>query len=162
MQGHLTASRSLRPFGSGLRDADLRLVVASTDVRYRQTLRAVIVRRSLRGAESFVALAAELVVLNTRANLDVLQAEAHMLDPAGALAMFTAGDVGHLILESEVTHERVMLTAAGLADFKRIEEVANLEQIHIATDDRGSWVCRVIDADRLDDLLDGRFINLDD
>jgi len=160
-QTHLPTRAAGRPFGSGLGDIDLRLVVASTDVRYRQKLKAVIVRRSLHGPVPFRPVSAELIVLNTAENIAVLQAEAHMLDPEGRLCSLTGGEIADIMLESADTGERVMITSVSPEDYRRIEAVATLEQIHIGSShDRGSWVCRLVDADRLDALFGGTVINV--
>jgi hypothetical protein len=54
-----------------------------------------------------------------------------------------------------------MITALSSGDFQRVEQVASLEQIHIGgSGDRGSWVCRLIDVERLDALFGGRFIDI--
>jgi len=151
-----------RPFGTGLRDADLRIVVASTDVRSRQKLKAVIVRRSERGPAPFVPVTAELIVSNDGENIATLQDEAYMLDPHGRLAGLTAGSIADIFLKSAATSETVMITSVSPVDFKRVEAVSRLEQIHISSspDDRGSWVCRLVDADRLDALFSGRVIDV--
>ncbi len=159
----LSSTASGRPFGSGLRDMDLRLMVASTDVRYRQKLKAVIVRRE-RSANAMgtALLAAELVVVNSPDNIAVLQEEAHMLDPHKRLRALAGGAITDIVLESATTGERVMITAMNAEDFRRVESVAVLEQIHIGTaaEDRGSWVCRLIDAERLDALFGGTIIDI--
>jgi hypothetical protein len=151
---------SARPFGSGLVDSDLRLLVASTDVRYRQKLIAVVVRRS---ADDPIAtrFAVELIVLDTPENVAELKTEAHMLDPLGRLGKLGHDGFGDLVLHSATTGERLMVTAMPLSDFERVEQIASLEQIHIGgSGDRGSWVCRLIDAERLDALFGGRFIDI--
>lgn len=160
-QGNARKSRSARPFGSGLKDPDLRLMVAATDVRYRQKIRAVIVRRSAKDVVPGSNFAVELIVLNTAENVEELKREAHILDMDGRLEQLTAGDIVDVALVSAATGERVMITSFSPDDFKRVEQVASLEQIHIGgIEDRGSWVCRIIDADRLDALFSGRFIDI--
>jgi hypothetical protein len=155
------AAKAARPFGSGLRDSDLRLMVASTDIRYRQKLKAIIVRRSSAARLPSMPLAAELIVLNTQDNVATLKTEAHNLDPHHRLTDLSAGDIADIILESSTTGERVMITAVNAVDYKRLEQIASVVQIHIGGhDDRGSWVCRLIDAERLDALFSGRIIDV--
>lgn len=156
-----SAPRSRRPFGEGLHDEDLRVLVASTDIRYRQTLRAVIVRRREAGRQPFRPLSAELIVLGTPENLATLGSEARALDSAGRLGALVEGRSLDAVLRSQVTGERVMITAMGPEDFERVERVAGVEQITIgAHGDRGAWVCRLIAPEQLDALFGGRVIDL--
>ena len=149
-----------RPFGAGLQDEDLKLMVASTDMRYRQKLKAVIVRRTSLGRAAFLPFAAELIVLNTPENIASLKMEAHKLDTANRLRSLEAGDIKDIVLTSSATHERVMITSVGLEDFQSLEQLASVVQIHITDSDRGSWVCRLIDSDRIDALFGGRIIDV--
>jgi hypothetical protein len=150
-----------RPFGAGLKDEDLKLMVASTDMRYRQKLRAIVVRRSSAARTPLASMSAELIVLNTRDNLAELQDEAHNLDPNGRLLDLGVGDIADVVLESGATGERVMITSVNTDDFKRLEQIAHVVQIHIGgREDRGSWVCRVIDSDRIDAYFSGRIIDV--
>lgn len=161
VQNYAHGSRSSRPFGEGLRDPDLRLLVASIDVRYRQKVQAVIVRRSNRLVSNGSWFDVELIVLNTPENVLELRREAHSLDPDGRLQDLVADDIADVILTSKTTGERLMVTSVGVHDFERVEQIGSLEQIHIGgKGDRGSWVCRTIDAERLNALFSGRLIDI--
>lgn len=152
--------RASRPFGRGLRDHNLRVVVASTDIRYRQKLRAVIVRRSDAPSSGKGLFAAELIVLNELANIQVLRDEAADLDRHERLIGLSQGEMSDAVLESAETGERAMITGLNTTDYVRVEQVAAVEQIHIGENDRGSWICRVIDAGRLDALFSGRIVDV--
>jgi hypothetical protein len=155
--------RVARPFGPGLKDENLKRLVAAADTRFKPKLRALIVRQSSMSRESIAPMAAELIVLNNKENIAALKAEAGALDAHGRLANLTSSSVTDVILESASTGERAMITAVSTDDFKRLEQIADVVQICIGGhDDSGDWVCRLIDSDRLDAVFSGRIIDLRD
>lgn len=157
----VSVQKSRRPFGNGLRDPDIRLVVASADVRYRPKLQAVIVSRPSKSDGMKGMFAVELMVLNTEENIKELESEAGSLDPDGRLIALIGKDLIDVTLVSPDTGECMMLTSVSQGDFERIQQISVLEQIHIGgKEDRGSWVCRFVDVERLDELFGNRPIDL--
>lgn len=118
-------------------------------------------RQGGRDEPAEATFAVELVVLNSPDNILALAQEANLLDPSGSIHDLTFTEMVDVTLVSTATGERVMITSMGSQDFDRIEQIASLEQIHIGGNgDRGSWVCRIIDAERLDALFGGRVIDI--